>query len=36
VTETVELFALLGYSLLVVAVVLVLRVLVIIFRREPF
>lgn len=36
VTETVELFALLGYSLLVVAVVLVLRVLVIIFRRDPF
>ena len=35
VTETVALFAVLGYGLLIVAVVLVLRVLVIIFRHPP-
>ena len=35
VTDAVELFALLGYSLFIIAVVLVLRVLVIIFRRDP-
>ncbi|CAN5144319.1 AarF/UbiB family protein [soil metagenome] len=35
VTESVELFALFGYGLLIVAVVLVLRVLIIIFRRDP-
>jgi len=34
VTEQVDLFALLGYGLFIVAVVLVLRVLVIIFRRD--
>jgi ubiquinone biosynthesis protein len=34
VTDTVDLFPLLGYGLLVVAVVLVLRVLVVVFRRE--
>ncbi len=35
VTESIGLFTLLGYSLLVVAVVLALRVLVVVFRREP-
>ena len=35
VTESVQLFAMFGYGLLVVAVVLVLRVLVVIFRRDP-
>jgi ubiquinone biosynthesis protein len=35
VTDRIPLFALMGYALLVVAVVLVLRVLVIIFRHEP-
>lgn len=35
VTEAIELFALLGYALFIVSAVLVLRVLVIIFRREP-
>jgi ubiquinone biosynthesis protein len=35
VTETVELFSLFGYGLLVVAVVLALRVLIVIFRRDP-
>jgi ubiquinone biosynthesis protein len=34
VSATVELFPLLGYGLLIVAVVLVLRVLVVVFRRE--
>jgi ubiquinone biosynthesis protein len=34
VTDTVDLFPLLGYCLLIVAVVLVLRVLVVVFRRE--
>ncbi len=35
VTETFGLFGLLGYALLIVAVVLVLRVLVVVFRRAP-
>ncbi|MDQ3628735.1 MAG: AarF/UbiB family protein [Actinomycetota bacterium] len=35
VTEAVPLFSVFGYSLLIVAVVLVLRVLVVIFRRDP-
>jgi ubiquinone biosynthesis protein len=34
-SEEADLFAVLGYALLVVSVVLVLRVLVIIFRRDP-
>ena len=35
VTGAIELFSLLGYALFIVSVVLVLRVLVIIFRRDP-
>jgi ubiquinone biosynthesis protein len=35
VTESVGLFALFGYGLLIIAVVLVLRVLIVIFRRDP-
>ena len=35
VTDSVALFALFGYGLLIIAVVLVLRVLIIIFRRDP-
>ena len=35
VTESVELYSLFGYGLLIVAVVLVLRVLIVIFRRDP-
>jgi ubiquinone biosynthesis protein len=35
VTASVELFPLLAYGLLIIAVVLVLRVLIVIFRRDP-
>lgn len=35
VTRSVGLFELFGYGLLIVAVVLVLRVLIVIFRRDP-
>jgi ubiquinone biosynthesis protein len=35
VTESVPLFLLFGYGLLIVAIVLVLRVLIVIFRRDP-
>lgn len=35
VTDTIGLFELFGYGLLVVAVVLVLRVLIVVFRRDP-
>jgi ubiquinone biosynthesis protein len=35
VTESVALFPLLAYGLLIIAVVLVLRVLIVIFRRDP-